>query len=211
MIPRCPRCDEPRALESTVMGPMCPVCHVKAGVPGDRSAASRREDTIAQAVTSATIAAGQSPCQKSKRGVCVFEPRFGILASGYNTPPPGYACDGSQGCREHCAKLCNHAELEALRLARQSRMYMICMGSLELLHIKVRTESKSGAQAVPSGPPSCWQCSRAILAEDIQAVWLLHEDQETLYLRGYTAHEFHAATLAHLGLPSIPDLPVIHR
>jgi hypothetical protein len=63
---------------------------------------------------------------------------------------------------------------------------------LEMLHVKV-TEHGS----VPSGPPSCWQCSRHIVAAGIKYMWLFHDDG----LRRYDALEFHELTLRHHGLP----------
>lgn len=65
-----------------------------------------------------------------------------------------------------------------------------------MLHVKV-----IDGKAVPSGEPSCWQCSRLILASGIKTMWLLHEDG----LKAYTAKEFHMKTLEHCNLPAVEE------
>ena len=153
------------------------------------------------ALSHATAIARMSPCKKSKRGVLVFN-RRGPLGGGFNGPPPGFICDGSQECRAACPKVCNHAEaralLEALSFARRSptEPLDIVLHGAELLHIKV-----VDGEPVPSGPPSCWQCSRLILDCGISKVWLVHADG----LKIYTADEFHEATLRECGLPVIRE------
>ncbi len=138
------------------------------------------------ALDQAVLEAAQSSCQKSKRGVVIWSnPWRGFIVQAHNGPPPGFACDGSDACRSACGKLCQHAEMRALFLAR--------LGT-DLLHVKV-----VDGKAVPSGPPSCWQCSRAILDQGIQRVWLLHEDG----LWSYSAEDFHVQTLQNCGLPVI--------
>jgi ribosome modulation factor len=63
----------------------------------------------------------------------------------------------------------------------------------DMLHVKT-----VGGELVPSGDPSCWQCSRAILADKrIDGVWLFHADG----WRRYNPIEFHEATLRARGLP----------
>lgn len=153
------------------------------------------------ALSHATAIARMSPCKKSKRGVLVFN-RRGPLGGGFNGPPPGFVCDGSPECRAACPKVCNHAEaralLEALSFARRSptEPLDIVLHGAELLHIKV-----VDGEPVPSGPPSCWQCSRLILDCGISKVWLVHADG----LKSYTADEFHEATLRECGLPVIRE------
>lgn len=133
-----------------------------------------------------------SPCAKSRRGVVIFHREEGVVAVGCNHPPQPFACDGSAGCREHCGKVCVHAESAALHDLR--RRSPIAQGPLEMLHVKV-----VGHEGVPSGSPSCWQCSREVLEAGIATFWLLHEDG----LHAYSAEDFHAATLRHHGLPLI--------
>jgi deoxycytidylate deaminase len=136
----------------------------------------------------ATVAA-QSPCAKSQRGVLVFHSNGDIVGRGFNAQPKPFACDGSDACRASCAKLCEHAEQAALRNTGRIHPQVAV---LHMLHVKV-----VHGEAVPSGPPSCWQCSRAILAAGISTVWLLHEEG----VKGYTVNEFHRLTLEHEGLP----------
>jgi len=137
-----------------------------------------------EALKLAVEAACMSPCGKSKRGVVIFG---GSRASvvGFNGPPDGFACDGSDACREACGKVCRHAEARALDR---------CFDHTDLLHVKV-----IGGLPVPSGPPSCWQCSRAIIDCGIKRVWLLHETG----LRLYSADDFHVQTLENCDLPVI--------
>jgi hypothetical protein len=145
--------------------------------------------------------AKESPCQKSKRGVVVWNgentqpittPRgLGQWDADHNGPPPGFACDGSPACRAHCSKLCLHAE-ERVILGMEDYTYS------DMLHIKV-----VDGEAVPSGPPSCWQCSRKILEKDFERIWLMHDEDGSLVLKSYTATEFHEQTLINCGLPVI--------
>lgn len=145
------------------------------------------------AVELARVAANQSPCAKIKRGVVIFTRDCSVFTSGFNHPPPPMVCDGSEQCREHCNKLCVHAEVAALRsLVDQVDFFP---PELEMLHVKT-----VGGVVVPSGPPSCWQCSREILDSGlIDKMWLLHEDG----LRAYPVLEFHDLTLRHCNLPII--------
>ena len=154
------------------------------------------------ALKSAIEHAIKSPCEKSKRGVAIFlrESSFsfgaGIYATGYNSPPEPMACDGSEECRSSCGKLCVHAEASALINLRGDRSGHSRLVGLEMIHVKV-----VDGVAVPSGPPSCWQCSRLILSAGIMEMWLLHEDG----LKSYTSQEFHAITLRGCGLPVIEE------
>lgn len=139
-----------------------------------------------EALVHAVDAARRSPCAKSKRGVVVFRPDGGFHFTACNGPPTGFACNGSDACRGSCNKVAVHAEERAIRLAG------FHADGAELLHVKV-----VDGEAVPSGAPSCWQCSRVVVDSGIAAVWLLHEDG----LRRYPAAEFHRLTLAACGLP----------
>lgn len=152
--------------------------------------------TPPQAAIDAAVEAGSwSPCAKSKRGAAIyrtigtFHDQAGrVVVTGHNAQPPGFECDGSAACRANCGKLCEHAEAAALRLLREPVQH----NALDMLHAKV-----VDGELVPSGPPSCWQCSRAILADGrVGGVWLFHEDG----WRRYGAAEFHRLTLATCGL-----------
>lgn len=143
-----------------------------------------------QALESAVFRAGRSPCAKSKHGVVIWDRRVPyVLAEGVNSPPGPFTCTGSAECRAACNKICVHAEAAALLDLGEA------LGDtkhLEMLHVKV-----VDGKAVPSGPPSCWQCSRLILEAGLKVMWLLHEDG----LRSYTPEEFHRLTLIQCGLP----------
>ncbi len=146
-----------------------------------------------EALQLAIDAALKSPCCKSKRGVVAWDARSASRekpVTGFNGPPPGFACDGTDACRAACGKLCVHAEIRALMLAPKD--------FTDLLHVKVR----AGAP-VPSGAPSCPDCSKSILDRGFKRVWLLHETG----LRLYSAEDFHVQTLINCDLPLIrqPD------
>lgn len=138
-------------------------------------------------IKAAVEQANMSPCAKSKRGVVVWEPLGNrIVGRGFNAPPPRFHCGGSEACRQACGKLCVHAEMNAIF----STWGRTCKA--DMLHIKT-----VDGVPVPSGPPSCWQCSRNILAAGISYIWLLHEEG----WKRYYAADFHRLTLQHCGLP----------
>lgn len=149
----------------------------------------------------ATDAACQSPCAKSKRGVVVWGPGTGVMAATYNAPPAGYRCDGSPACRASCRKVAVHAEqaaiLDAHRWGKPVR-------GLEMLHVKVE-----GGKAVPSGGPSCPDCSKLIVAAGLSGMWLYEADptSPSPKLRRYTADEFHRLTLENCKLHPFAEDP----
>ena len=148
-----------------------------------------------KALEAAVEAAKRSPCAKSQRGVVLFHREEGIVGSGFNHPPTPFACDGSEACRAACNKLCIHAENAALRDYLWHRQEAaVHPRDIEMLHVKA-----VDGKAVPSGPPSCWQCSRLILDAGLKSMWLLHEEG----LQAYDPEEFHRLTLAHNSLPVI--------
>lgn len=132
--------------------------------------------------------AQSGPCAKSKRAVFVVRPSGVIVGQGVNAQPAPFACDGSDACKAACGKLCVHAELAALRRAGKHAI------GAHLIHVKAVAGKVIGQ---PSGPPSCWQCSREILAAGVSTVWLLH----TAGWTPYSAEDFHRSTLEHEGLP----------
>lgn len=168
-------------------------------------------------IEEARKAALKSPCQKSKRGVAVFNPEEAerrrphmhqhsgniiVAGVGFNGPPLGFRCDGSVECRRDCAKFCLHAEHRAIRAAG----ILDDVGDLELVHVKV-----IGEHVVPGGPPSCWQCSREVVDVGLRGVWLFevidgdvtgHDLRDVGVWRYYTAYSFHVATLKNCGLRS---------
>lgn len=179
------------------------------------------------AIEAARNAALRSPCQKSQRGVAAFSresadaferspPRkdgaftvrqLVVTGIGFNGPPKGFLCDGSEACRTDCAKFCLHAEHRAIRAAG----ILDDVGDLELVHVKVVL-----GKVVAGGPPSCWQCSREILDVGVRGVWLYedvvehiadvgpHVVQPAKVWRYYTALEFHCATLKNCGIAGAP-------
>ncbi len=166
--------------------------------------------TEIDALEAAATVGSSSPCAKSKRGVVIFT-RSGLVAAGYNHPPAPMRCDGSTACREHCNKLCIHAEDDAIQhlIAIDPRGQYACSWTgeiighraedtgLQMLHVKV-----VDGHAVPSRAPSCWQCSRTILGSGkIDRMWLLHAEG----LRSYTSLEFHETTLRNCHLPVIKE------
>lgn len=152
----------------------------------------------------AVKAGADSPCAKSKRGVVVFCRHYGLLGVGNNHPPEPFRCNGSEECHAHCNKVCVHAEMDAVagffRDIQMRRDFYLQMeeelGGVrpEMLHVKV-----VNGEAVPSGEPSCWQCSRHVINFGIEAFWLLHEDG----LRRYSVEEFHEHTLHTCRLPVV--------
>ena len=105
---------------------------------------------------------GWSPC-RSKRGSVIFVGE-NVIAHGHNYKPHPFACDGSAACKATCRIEAVHAEQRALLDAGRSAR------GAEMLHVK----SVDG-KLVPSGGPSCAQCSKLALAAGVTAMWLYHE------------------------------------
>lgn len=146
------------------------------------------------ALKKAVEAAGYSGCQKSKRGVVIWRRTGGVVSMSANVPAIG-RCDGSTRCRKDCGKLCVHAEANAIF---DAHLFGKPVARCEMLHVKV-----VDGKPVASGPPSCWQCSRAILRAGLEAMWLLRpgpEDGDDPVLVRYTADEFHRETLKTCGI-----------
>ena len=142
-----------------------------------------------EALEYAVEAAKQSPCVKSQRGVVIWRRDMTLpISVGWNHPPAPHECGRNEACRAACNKLCIHAEMDAILKALETRG----VADFYLLHVKV-----VDGKAVPSGLPSCWQCSRLILQCRMKAVWLLHESG----LQAYDPEEFHWYTLDNNSLP----------
>ncbi len=135
-----------------------------------------------------------SPCAKSKRGVVIWHGnRF--LATGFNAPPEPFFCDGSAACRRDCGKICVHAEQAALLKCQ----YFPLIGA-SMAHVKM-----VDGKPVPSGGPSCPDCSKKILFSGVETMWLLEERPQldvgfVPTWVPYTAFEFHRLTLVNCGL-----------
>ena len=122
-----------------------------------------------------------SPCQKSKRGALVFRD-LKVRGAGFNSPPRQFLCSGSDACRSDCSRICEHAEGMAIRTFDRSCATADC----DLLHVKV-----VDGELVPSGEPSCWQCSRQIVMHGFRGIWLFHVGGWVYY----EAWPFHLLTL----------------
>lgn len=135
--------------------------------------------------------ANESPCEKSKRGVVIFDNVSNytlgvcshIAGMGHNHQPTDFVCGGSKSCMKNCAKLCIHAEADAIKNAH---LHANEVDGYDLLHVKTVK-----GLLVTSGPPSCWQCSRHIINYDLRGVWLFHKEGWTFY----DAKKFHLLTL----------------
>lgn len=128
-----------------------------------------------------------SPC-RSKRGVVVFR-GDDIITHGHNYKPRGFECDGSAECKATCRVEAVHAEQHAL-LYRGSDAR-----GADMLHVK----TTNGA-LVPSGGPTCVQCSKLMVAAGMAGMWLFHADG----WRRYDIAEFHRLSLA------APDPQALH-
>ena len=142
-------------------------------------------ELVIAASAAARAAHDHSGCLRSRRGVAIWQPDSGHLTLGTNTPSPAIVCDGTDACKAVCGRICIHAEQMALLRCKNAE-------GAEMVHVKVDGKG----QMVPSGPPSCDQCSKLILHAGIAGMWLLHEDG----WKRCTALEFHEATLKNCGL-----------
>lgn len=144
----------------------------------ERKAILERDRPPTRVIREAVRVANLSPCDKSKRGVVLYnEPSFDrwasspqlahlenlTLSTGFNGPPPGFKCLGRNKCGSDCARVCLHAEDRAIRGA----------ASLSDItdHVLVHVKAVNG-ELVPGGPPSCEACSKVIADVGIRAVWL---------------------------------------
>lgn len=125
-----------------------------------------------------------SPCQ-SKRGAVIFK-GDDIIAHGFNYKPSAFACDGSDACKATCREEAIHAEQQALFVAGHD-----AQGS-EMLHVKT-----INGRLVPSGGPSCVQCSKLSLVAGVERFWLY---EECGWVR-YKMDLFHQLSIS-AGLPS---------
>lgn len=180
-------------------------CDVERTPAGDRALLDRTPTTIKvevvdgyfdlrpdappkHVVDAAIDAASWSPCGKSNRGVVAFELEHGRLAGQGANAPVGVECTFDDRCRRVCPKICEHAEAACLRTLEFDRV--------DLVHVKA-IQGTTRHELVPSGPPSCWQCSKAIVQDGrVEGVWLYHEDG----WRRYLVAEFHRLTLEFCGL-----------
>lgn len=130
---------------------------------------------------------GWSPC-RSKRGVVIFS-EGDVISHGYNYKPRGFDCDGSDTCKATCRREAVHAEQQALLSAGNRAR------ASQMLHVKT-----VGGKLVPSGGPSCVECSKLARAAGIAWFWLYHDTG----WRRYEMAEFHVLSIAAAALPSPP-------
>jgi len=153
------------------------------------------------AIQAAVREASDSSCQKSKRGVVIYraeDPGPGhVLSRGHNRLPDQFSCMGTEACRHTCNRACIHAEMDAIIRSRKSNL-----AGYEMLHIKV-----VDGQAVPSGPPSCWQCARYVYHLQVDRFWLLHEDG----WKAYDGSDFYLDSLSYDNRQSHDWVPIPGR
>lgn len=150
---------------------------------------TKRSEPPEKAVDWAIDLAYDSPCQKSKRGAVLFKGDVPVDGA-FNGPPTGYECLGNQDCQDTCGKRCMHAE-ERL-LVRSD--YRWDFSEHDMLHVKIVDD-----QLVPSGDPSCWQCSRTMVDVGLAGMWLYHKDG----WKRYEVRDFHDCTMFVCGIPMV--------
>jgi deoxycytidylate deaminase len=99
-----------------------------------------------------------------------------ILGKGYNRHV-GLGCTRDAVCKANCCDKAVHAEQVALMDALWNSLHMLNKFTYAL-HAKTVNEA-----LVPSGPPSCEECSKMLLASPlrIHGVYLYHEPGWVLY------------------------------
>lgn len=106
-----------------------------------------------------------------------------FLSAGWNAPPEPFHCTGA--CIERCRDYTVHAEQRAL-LHHEKRP------GIDMLHVQL-----ADGKLVASGPPSCSQCSKLMLEQGIEGMWLLHP----YGWHRYPLVEFHELTLEECEIP----------
>jgi deoxycytidylate deaminase len=135
------------------------------------------------ALDAAVDSADLSPC-RSKRGVSIYRGDR-IVSTGHNDQVSPFECVGTDVCKRTCRTMAVHAEQFALLQAGKDA------AGADLVHVKT-----VAGRLVPSGGPSCVQCSKLMLPAGILGVWLFHENG----WRRYGAEEFHRLSVdAHFG------------
>lgn len=144
------------------------------GAPYHRSA-----EAMAVSVASA------GPCAKSKRGAVIVTSNRWNVYRAFNGPPAGVSCTADDTCKSTCRIKAMHAEQRALFAAgRHAR-------GAEMVHAKV-----VDGKLVPSGPPSCGQCSKAAFDAGIAGFWLYHQFEGGPRWHRWDMDLFHARSLA---------------
>lgn len=152
--------------------------------------------------------ARDSPCAKSKRGAVIMTAdQRHVPCGGFNGPPDGFVCNADESCRRDCAKRCMHAEARAiLALLRDWTHLLIGSQHLQLVHLKV---DAINGRPVTGGGPSCWQCSRELVENNLGGIWLAQcpdgkdgclDVYDDSHWRFYPSREFHELTLKQCGI-----------
>jgi deoxycytidylate deaminase len=127
------------------------------------------------AINGALSASTLSGC-RSQRGAAVFRGSE-LISVGFNHKPFPFVCSQTVGCKATCRIEAVHAEQMAINgLPRRFT------DGADLLHAKT-----VDGVLVPSGEPSCVECSKLALEQGLAAVWLFHESG----WRRYPIIEFH--------------------
>jgi hypothetical protein len=164
----------------------------------------------------AVKAASQSPCAKSKRGAVIYGAGKHMFAA-WNRLPREFTCDASEACKTACARRCIHAEEGALMLAiggaapkplRALHVKIVPTGRAMDLHLGTSTLvgprgsithlpfAADAFKPVASGPPSCAECAKLMLATGLEGVWLLDDSG----WRFWSMLDFYTETMRTLGL-----------
>lgn len=147
---------------------------------------------LADTVRAAIVVASTATCGKSRRGVAILDRTQGrVVAVAANGPPVPFVCEHTALCVATCRRIAVHAEQRALMIALNSGARA---RHLEIVHVKV----DEAGQPVPSGGPSCVDCSKLLLDAGVYCVYLLHEGG---VWRWYEAYTFHEMSLASQSLP----------
>jgi deoxycytidylate deaminase len=138
------------------------------------------------AIDAAITAAQGSQCL-SKRGAAIWGVRGGnyLISTGRNYKPVfALNCTRDAKCKANCRAEAVHAEQDAIISALHQRDQV---AGADMLHVKV-----VDGLVVPSGEPSCVQCSKLIVAAGIIKMWLFHIDG----WKSYSASEFHCLSVS---------------
>lgn len=151
-----------------------------------------KDEPPANVIADAVRASVLSPCL-SKRGAVVFSGDT-VLTSGYNNQVPPLTCSSDAACKATCQQTALHAEQSALVGVG------VTAHDCDLLHVKT-----VDGRLVPSGPPSCVQCSKLSVAYGIAGVWLFHDTG----WRRYHVNEFHELSVRAVASPVTGEGPAV--
>ena len=165
------------------------------------------------AVDLAVAQASWSPCEKSKRGVVIYDPNGAEAAIGIGTngwPMGRGGCGADEACRARCGELAVHAETRAIQRAchfvgvhNYQTSHEVPEGKwlphfnlkfLHLVHVKVTNHDGRWELTVGKGP-SCMACAAQIADVNLGAVWLYEDHPEGPRWVQYRGQEFYDVTI----------------